>query len=101
MVLEDVRQAPAVSRVQAFDANGNPVNAFPDGAGGLSPFLDLPNGPHYLALAVAGNADLTDIFILYYEGDGDLPENYNFDVYKAGADVQANKDLILGTPRGD
>ncbi|HYC90928.1 MAG TPA: hypothetical protein VEO54_17045 [Thermoanaerobaculia bacterium] len=95
LVLEDVVQSPAVSRLQAFDANGNPVNAFPEG-----PFLDLPTGRQYLDLAVAGNADLTDIYILYYERDGAEPGDYHLAVYQSGRKVpKDNPSPLLTTPR--
>jgi len=100
MVLEDAGEQPAVSRLQAFDANGNPVNTFPDGSNGLGPFLELPTGRHYLDLAVAGNIDLADIYILYYERDGKSPEDYSVAIYQAGVRVRAKKSpLLVTTPR--
>ncbi len=99
IVLESIQQLPQVSRLQAFDGNGNPVNAFRDGLGAVGPFLDLPTGRHYLGLAVAGNDDLTDIFILYYQGNGEVPGDYHVDVYQAGRKVPGESRLLLTTPR--
>jgi hypothetical protein len=95
LVLEDVSRAPAVSRLQAFDANGNPVDLFPQG-----PFLDLPGGRRYLDLAVAGNVDLSDIYILYYEREGKEPQDYHLAVYQSGPKVpKENPSPLLTTPR--
>ncbi|HJQ35704.1 MAG TPA: hypothetical protein VKB93_01065 [Thermoanaerobaculia bacterium] len=100
IVLESIDLLPQVSRLQAFDGNGNPVNAFRETSGTFGPFLDLPTGRHYLSLAVAGNDDLTDIFILYYTGDGEVPEEYRVDVYQIGARIPPERgSFLLTAPR--
>lgn len=93
MVLEDLKSNPAVSRVQAFDSNGNPVNAFP-AEGQLIPFFDLPHGRTYLDLAVVGNADLTYLYILYYEVDGKEPADYNVAIYQTGTNAGPENPLV-------
>ncbi|MCU1244291.1 MAG: hypothetical protein JWN02_201 [Acidobacteria bacterium] len=100
VVLESIEQQPPVSRLQAFDGDGNPVNAFRDRSSAFGPFLELPTGRHYLALAVAGNTELTDLFILYYEGSGVSPNDYHLDVYQAGTKAPPKEDSFLfTTPR--
>jgi hypothetical protein len=100
IVLESIQQLPQVSRLQAFDGDGNPVNAFREEAGAWGPFLDLPTGRTYLDLAVAGSADLTDIFILYYTGGGKSPDDYHLDVYQTGCKVPRRENsFLLTTPR--
>jgi hypothetical protein len=100
IVLESIQQLPQVSRLQAFDGNGNPVSTFRDASGVWSPFLDLPTGRHYLGLTVAGNTDLTDIFILYYEGLGNAPADYHLDIYQTGSKVPPKQENPLVTTPG-
>ncbi len=38
----------------------------------------------YLDLAVVGNKTMTYLFLLYYQGDGKAPSDYNVAVYKYG-----------------
>jgi hypothetical protein len=98
LVLEDAGDAPAVSRIQAFDGNADPVDAFPGDGGALVPFLELPTGRHYLDLTVVGNADLAYIYVLYYDHDGAVPENYNVAVYRTGATVPRSTTPLLTVP---
>lgn len=101
LVLEDITQSPAVSRLQAFDANGNPVEAFPDGRGKGTPFLELPTARRYLDITAAGNEELTDIYILYYEGVGRLPSDYHLAIYQIGQRIGLDdKPAPLVTTRG-
>ncbi len=100
MVLENIEQPPKVSRLQAFDGNGNPVKAFRDRSGAFSPFLELPVGRTYLSLALAGGNELTDIFILYYTGTGNSPDDYHLDIYQAGSKAPPQEgSLLVSTPR--
>lgn len=99
LVLENAVDTPAVSRIQAFDGNGNPVDTFPDGPGKRSPFLALPTGRSYLDLAVVGNKDLAYLYILHYAGDGRDPRNYSVDIYRIGDTVpQDSKQPLVTTP---
>jgi hypothetical protein len=93
LVLENALAAPALSRVQAFDGNGNPVNAFPAN-GVLVPFLELPTGRHYLDLVAVGNADLSYLYILSYEGDGTARTDYSVDIYQTGPKAGDRNPLV-------
>jgi len=96
LVLENALDTPAVSRIQAFDGNANPVGAFP----GESPFLALPAGRRYLDLAVVGNKDLAYVYLLYFAGDEREPRNYSVDIYRIGKQVPKDAKQPLVTTQG-
>ena len=92
------------SQLAAFDLNGNPVRYFaaqstlqarhrPNqrrrGAAPTLQFtLPLASRGTYLDLAVDG---ASQIYVLYYTGDGSLPEDYRIDVYtQAGAPLDTH-----------
>jgi hypothetical protein len=75
------------SQLSAFDLNGNPVRYF--GAGPTLQFtLPLASQGTYLDLAVDG---ASQIYLLYYTGDGSLAAHYRVDVYTpTGAPFDTN-----------
>jgi hypothetical protein len=75
------------SQLAAFDLNGNPVRYF--GSGPTLQFTTpLASPGTYLDLAVDG---ASQIYLLYYTGDGSLPEHYRVDVYTpAGVAFETN-----------
>ncbi|MBW7885793.1 MAG: hypothetical protein H3C34_24815, partial [Caldilineaceae bacterium] len=87
-----------VSRIQAFDLYGNPVNRFFDGDGQPSPFLDLSEAAdyNYLDIAAVGDAKVTYIFVLYYVGDGAAPSDYHMTVYQYGI-AKPDKNPLVTT----
>jgi hypothetical protein len=101
MILEASPGDPAVTRVQAFDVSGNPVNAFPGTSpNARTPFLDLPSGRTYLDLTVIGNEDLTYLYVLYYERDGFEPADYHLAIYQTGTTCKDGDPNPLVTTKG-
>jgi len=64
------------AQVSAYDLNGNPIKYF--GADKSDYSLSLGSDGTYLDIAVDGAAN---IYLLYFTGGGDKPENYRVDVY--------------------
>ncbi|MEM9593386.1 MAG: hypothetical protein AAGD06_03955 [Acidobacteriota bacterium] len=81
-----------VSRIQAFDLLGRPVQCFEGSGGSTTALLPLPSDVHYLDLAVVGNQHLTYLFVLYFTGAGDATADYKVAVYKYG-DKSKTSDL--------
>jgi len=82
LVLEE-----GAAQLAAFDLNGNPVRYF-----GAQPPLGftqpLASPGAYLDLAVDG---ASQIYLLYYTGDGSQPQDYRVDVYtQTGAPLATN-----------
>jgi hypothetical protein len=95
LILENLaNETITVSRLQAFDTNGNPASVFKDGAGAPVPFFDLPSDVTYQDLAVAGNKDLTYIYVLYYSGMGASPSDYNVAIYQYGTVAGKRNPLV-------
>ena len=87
---------PAVARIQAFDVNGNPVNRFFDSAGDPTPFLPLQGvGDYtYLDLCAVGDEKMTYMYVLYYNGVGSAPSDYNVAIYQYGTTQPASNPLV-------
>lgn len=101
LVLEDTKastgqQELVVSRIQAFDLEGNPVNRFFDAAGKPSPFLQIAEARDitYLDLAVVGGEKLTYMYVLYYRGDGSKPDDYHMTIYQYGTEAPRKNPLV-------
>jgi hypothetical protein len=95
LILENlVSESITVSRLQAFDTNGNPANVFKDATDNPAPFFPLPSGVTYQDLAVSGNADLTYIYVLYYSGNGSSPSDYNVAIYQYGTHAGSENPLV-------
>lgn len=88
---------PAVARIQAFDVLGNPVNRFQDATGQPTPFLPLEGvGDYaYLDLSVVGDATMTYMYVLYYQGDDSDPANYRMAIYQYGTQAPATNPLVV------
>jgi len=65
----------AAQQVSAFDLNGNPVRYF---NGGADFTVALVSDGTYLDIAVDG---ASQIYVLYFTGDGASPDDYRVDVY--------------------
>lgn len=95
LILENlVNETITVSRLQAFDTNGNPANVFKDSTGTPVPFFDLPSAVTYQDLAVSGNKDLTYIYVLYYSNLGASPSDYNVAIYQYGTLAGTENPLV-------
>jgi hypothetical protein len=72
-------------QLAAFDLNGNPVKYFAADSSNLQYTLPLVDAAHrtYLDLAVDGSSQ---IYLLYYTGDGSQPDDYYVDVYTASGE---------------
>ena len=70
------------ARVQALDANGNPVNLFADGTSNLMP-LRAETGAVYLDVAVEG---VGYMYMLSYTNNGTTAADYHLDVYTPNGD---------------
>ena len=101
LVLEDTKSSQGgsttvVSRVQAFDLFGNPVNRFFDDRNQPSPFLHLDGAATktYLDVAAVGDEKMTYIYVLYYEGDGAAASDYHLAIYQYGVARPARNPLV-------
>lgn len=105
LVLEDAKYSTGnedviVSRIQAFDLFGNPVNRFKDRSG-PSPFLQIAEEKNitYLDLAVVGTEKQTYMYVLYYRGNGSKPEDYHMTIYQYGSDGAELKNPLVTTDK--
>ncbi len=101
LILEDTKSSSGqqdviVSRIQAFDLEGNPVNRFVDASGEGSPFLQIAEARDitYLDMAVVGGEKLTYMYVLYYRGDSSKPENYHMTIYQYGTEAPKKNPLV-------
>jgi hypothetical protein len=105
LVLEDAKYSTGseditVSRIQAFDLLGNPVNRFGVGKD-ASPFLQIAEekGITYLDLAVVGDEKRTYIYALYYRGNGASPADYHVTIYQYGTDGTPLQNPLVTTDK--
>jgi hypothetical protein len=98
LILENLRSESFTrARVQAFDVQGNPVEAFRDGADRPSPFLELPaENRTYLDVAAVGGKSRTYVFVLYYKGRGAKASDYHLSVFQTG-DAKPPRNPLLTT----
>lgn len=76
------------SQLSAFDLNGNPVAYFGTDPANLQFTLPLSSAGTYMDLAVDGASQM---YLLYYTGDGSAPADYRVDVYTSqGAPLATN-----------
>jgi hypothetical protein len=101
LILEDTKSSDAttaqtVSRIQAFDLNGNPVSRFQDAAGNPSPFLYLDNAGSstYLDIAAVGDDKMTYIYVLHYDGDGASAAQYHLTIYQYSTERALTNPLV-------
>jgi hypothetical protein len=101
LILEDTKSSTGtedkiVSRIQAFDLYGNPVNRFIDGQGQPSPFLQIAEDRDiiYLDMAVVGGEKLTYMYVLYYRGTGTTADDYHMTIYQYGTEAPAKNPLV-------
>jgi hypothetical protein len=101
LVLEDAKYSTGtedvtVSRIQAFDLLGNPVNRFKG-----SPFLQIAEekGITYLDLAVVGDEKKTYMYALYYRGNGASPSDYHVTIYQYATDGTELKNPLVTTDK--
>jgi hypothetical protein len=103
LVLEDAKYSTGsedviVSRIQAFDLFGNPVNRFNNGT---SPFLEIAEEKsiRYLDLAVVGTEKQTYIYVLYFRGTGESAADYHMTIYQYGSDGAKLKNPLVTTDK--
>jgi hypothetical protein len=85
------------ARIQAFDLNGNPVEAFEDAEGKPTPFLPIDSSPTLLDITCSGTQDLAYIHVLSYRNRGANPDDYEVAIYQFG--TRATKKNPLATTR--
>ena len=102
IVLEDSKSSDGerktvVSRLQAFDLYGNPVNRFRDVSGQPSPFLPLSDADNltYLDVCAVGNEKMTYMYVLYYVGAGENVSDYYMAIYQYGENSPATNPLVV------
>lgn len=96
LILESSRTADLdLSRLQAFDVDGNPDFCFTDESGERTPFLPLRNDVTYLDLTASGDKKMTYVWLLYYTGDGFDPADYQVAVLRFGNRIPTQNPLVV------
>ncbi len=84
-----------LSRLQAFDVDGNPDYCFTDGEGNRSPFLPLRNDVTYLDLTCSGDRKMTYVWLLYYTGGGSEAGDYEVAILRFGNRIPTQNPLVV------